>query len=150
MPAELRVIPRGERAVYQIDIDELRSDEVPASRPKCHVRHSSATPNNVILNAVKDPRLPLGISRWRYFPVVHDTPGTRKQVTIGFSKRGQSERLVAPFAPRNLHRRRTLLCGHRYLENTCIFPFNVRQCNRSTVTVCIGVEDSIMRFTFGQ
>ena len=52
---------------------------LPSSRPYIHNAHlvvPSSPYSTVILNAVKDLRLPLRPSKWRYFPIADYTPGT--------------------------------------------------------------------------
>ncbi len=93
------------------------SSQLVAIRSQLRVRHRSATPNSVILNGVKDPRLHLGVSKWRHFSAVHDSETSG--ITVLFD-RAQSRTLNAMrsfrLRPRDLQWEHT---SHRGFPKEC-------------------------------
>jgi len=100
----LRLFPKSQLSPFEAA--PIRNFRIGDRSPRCSSGTISSTHSNVILNAVKDLRLPLRFSMWRYFRVGDDTSGTRnsspnlrlkraigkqRQLTCGFnSQRRQS------------------------------------------------------------
>ena len=72
---------------------------LPTNRPGRQVRdHHPLLQSGVILNAVKDLRLPLRVSKWRYFRVVDDSSGTRKKGSVELLTKSRVRGWSAPTA----------------------------------------------------